>query len=340
MKKTITKTIKAAMLLLISTCCFNAHAQTPVVYYPLNGNAIDSSGKGLHGRMENCTPIPDRFGRPNGAIQLDNIVNVKNSKITFPTPDVAGFYSDVFTYSLWVKVPSYYSLLKDNDYTIFEMGNTDNSYHWITVNNSSSISDRGFGSGTSNNISDITKAHSYCSQSAAVDSTKWYHLVFVRDTGNTRLYVNGSLKSTTSVHSLKPKYTKGDSTASFNLYKIFGNHTILVDELRIFDKVLTTAQIAALYTPAPATSGIQEKEMPSTSVYPNPSYGIVSINSNQDIANINVYDISGRAVHNQQFTNKLNQTEIDLSALNNGIYFIAVQSSNGEISKSKIVLAK
>ncbi|MCX6185925.1 MAG: T9SS type A sorting domain-containing protein, partial [Bacteroidetes bacterium] len=89
-----------------------------------------------------------------------------------------------------------------------------------------------------------------------------------------------------------------------------------------------------------SNSGIQEKEIPSTSIYPNPSNGLVTINSNQDIANVNVFDITGKAVHNQEYTNKLNQTEIDLSALNNGIYFIAVQSSNGEISKSKIVLAK
>jgi hypothetical protein len=89
-------------------------------------------------------------------------------------------------------------------------------------------------------------------------------------------------------------------------------------------------------------SGINENinSKNSINIYPNPSNGKLTINSNQDIANINVFDITGKAVHNKEFTNKLNQTEIDLSALNNGIYFIAVQSSNGEISKSKIVLAK
>jgi hypothetical protein len=167
-------------------------------------------------------------------------------------------------------------------------------------------------------------------------------LVLVRDTGNIRLYLNGTLKSTSTVLSSKPKYTKGDSTAGCNLDNALSLFSIIVevDELRIFDKVLTTAEIAALYTPAPINSGIQEKEMPSTSVYPNPSNGIVTINSNQDIANINVFDITGKAFHNQEYTNKLNQTEIDLSTLNNGIYFIAVQSSNGEIIKNKIVLAK
>jgi hypothetical protein len=75
-------------------------------------------------------------------------------------------------------------------------------------------------------------------------------------------------------------------------------------------------------------------------IYPNPSNGKLTINSNQDIAQISVYDITGKAVHNQEYTNKQNQTEIDLSALNNGIYFIAVQSANGEITKTKIVLAK
>jgi hypothetical protein len=328
------------LVILLSTISTNLFSQTPVVYYPLNGNAIDSSGKGLHGRMENCTPIPDRFKRPNGAIKLDNVVNVKNSKITFPTPDIEGFYSDVFTYTLWVKVPSYLSLLKDNDYTIFEMGNTDNSYHWFTVNNSSSISDRGFGSGTSNNISDITKAHSYCSQSAVVDTAKWYHLVFVRDTGNTRLYVNGSLKSTTSVHSLKPKYTKGDSTASFNLYKIFGDYTVFVDELRIYDKVLTTAQIAALYTPAPANSGINNiSEETKFKIYPNPSKGNVQldyeITVNNELANVTIYDLDGRALISNR--NVLPHENIDISSLNKGLYFVCIKYNEQAITKKIVV---
>lgn len=87
-------------------------------------------------------------------------------------------------------------------------------------------------------------------------------------------------------------------------------------------------------------SGIQDISTDEVKIFPNPSNDKLTINSNQDIANINVFDITGKAVHNKEFTNKLNQTEIDLSALNNGIYFIAVQSSNGEISKNKIVLAK
>ena len=93
------------------------------------------------------------------------------------------------------------------------------------------------------------------------------------------------------------------------------------------------------YISSPASS-IDEIKNTSLSIYPNPSNGIVTINSNQDIAHINLYDNKGKAVLNQEYTNKLNQTEIDLSALNNGIYFIAIQSSNGEISTSKIVLAK
>lgn len=328
------------LLILLSSISTNLFSQTPVVYYPLNGNAIDSSGKGLHGRMENCTPIPDRFGRPNGAIQLDNIVNVKNSKITFPTPDITGFYSDVFTYSLWVKVPNFLSLVQEANNTIFFMGNVGDSYHQITVNNSGSISTRGFGSGTSNLTNDILKAHSYCSQMAKVDTTKWYHLVLVRDTGNTRFYVNGSLKSSTTVHSLKPKYTKGDSTASFNLYKIFGDYTVFVDELRIYDKVLTTAQIAALYTPAPANSGINNiSEESKFRIYPNPSKGNMQLDYemfvNDELANVTIYDLDGRELISNR--NVLPQENIDISNLSRGLYFVYIKYNEQTITKKIVV---
>ncbi len=63
---------------------------------------------------------------------------------------------------------------------------------------------------------------------------------------------------------------------------------------------------------------------------------MVFINTNQTIAAVLILDLTGKLAYSQQN----NVSEIDLSTLNNGIYFVIVQSENGAISKSKMVINK
>jgi 6-phosphogluconolactonase (cycloisomerase 2 family) len=90
-----------------------------------------------------------------------------------------------------------------------------------------------------------------------------------------------------------------------------------------------------------ATVGINEVNKTNhITIYPNPTSGIVTISSIQTIANIEVFDVTGKLVYTQQNNNNQTNLEINLSALSNGIYFINAQTENGEISKSKLVISK
>lgn len=73
---------------------------------------------------------------------------------------------------------------------------------------------------------------------------------------------------------------------------------------------------------------------------PNPTSGIITISSSQAIANVEVFDVRGKLVYTQTNNIKQTNTELDLSALNNGIYFIHSQTENGGINKSKVVVSK
>jgi len=75
-------------------------------------------------------------------------------------------------------------------------------------------------------------------------------------------------------------------------------------------------------------------------IYPNPSSGLVTISSNQPIANIDVFDVTGKLVHSQQNNGKQTNTVLDLSVLSNGIYFINAQTENGGVGVSKVVVSK
>ncbi len=68
------------------------------------------------------------------------------------------------------------------------------------------------------------------------------------------------------------------------------------------------------------------------SVYPNPTNGIVSINSNAEILEIDVFSLNGEKL----FSSK-NKTTIDLSCYPKGIYFLSLKFKN-EIVYRKLVL--
>jgi hypothetical protein len=90
-----------------------------------------------------------------------------------------------------------------------------------------------------------------------------------------------------------------------------------------------------------ATVGINEvNKTNSITIYPNPTSGLITISSTQTIANIEVFDVTGKLVYNQQNNNHQTNLEINLSALSNGIYFINAQNNFGGISKSKVVVSK
>ena len=74
----------------------------------------------------------------------------------------------------------------------------------------------------------------------------------------------------------------------------------------------------------------------SIDVYPNPSSGMVTISSSQNLEFIKVYDYMGRLVHSEKTPNSKSH-EINLSFLKSGNYLIESISEN-LISREKFVL--
>ena len=71
-------------------------------------------------------------------------------------------------------------------------------------------------------------------------------------------------------------------------------------------------------------------------LYPNPTDGNLSINTSEKIINIAVYNIIGEKI---VCNTKLKNNKIDISSLNDGIYFIETITQKGKITK-KIILRK
>jgi LEA14-like dessication related protein len=69
-------------------------------------------------------------------------------------------------------------------------------------------------------------------------------------------------------------------------------------------------------------------------LYPNPANETLNIFSNSELSEVKIYNTLGQLVTKQNATS--NQTSINVSNLNKGVYIVAVQIGNESIRKQFI----
>jgi len=60
------------------------------------------------------------------------------------------------------------------------------------------------------------------------------------------------------------------------------------------------------------------------SIYPNPTSGQLTVNTDQAIVSLSIFDMNGRQVYQQNASDK----QIDISSLRNGVYFLSAETNN------------
>ncbi|WP_127845676.1 T9SS type A sorting domain-containing protein [Psychroflexus aestuariivivens] len=77
-------------------------------------------------------------------------------------------------------------------------------------------------------------------------------------------------------------------------------------------------------------------------VYPNPNNGSFSIentNSKANLANVSIYNASGKRIFSKQLDNFNNKLELDLrEVLTKGVYFVVLSGQNLSIETHKIIV--
>lgn len=85
-----------------------------------------------------------------------------------------------------------------------------------------------------------------------------------------------------------------------------------------------------------STTGITDLSPNDFNIFPNPTKGVVTINSNSNnLFDVNVYNILGKLIYTKNDNNK--STTIDLSSINKGIYIVSILIDNKRISKRIII---
>jgi hypothetical protein len=80
------------------------------------------------------------------------------------------------------------------------------------------------------------------------------------------------------------------------------------------------------------TLGISENEIVNYRIYPNPTSGLLYIESKLPISKISVFNILGQSIERNQ-----NSTQIDLSKVEVGVYLLKIEDRNGDSQTHKIV---
>lgn len=217
----------------------------PVLYYQLNGNAKEANYADYNGKIYgNVTPVADRFGNPNGAMffpgTTDSYIKIRSSAVD---------QSSNISISVWINISSQNALSSFIDKAL---PCTNDSWHVGTENNH-------FSAWVSNSLTcgDVVQL------TAPLTVGAWKHIVFVVDaTANIRkLYINGVLAASGSYTASIPysNYPLILGAAIENDAPAFPFHGAM-DNLRIYNRVLTDAQVLDLYNNIETCNHIDDDE--------------------------------------------------------------------------------
>jgi hypothetical protein len=211
-----------------------------VVYYPFNGNADDESGNGNHGTTHGATLVDDRFGNPDQAYEFDGT----NDYIQAPT-DI--LYHNEFAQSLWIWIsPSQPEVLQKH---ILQTGN--GGIYYLPMENNFRIDIYHFRDGGLKGPGSATRYY-YDFPADGIEGT-WNHIVLIGFSDNTaKFFVNGAQVPTGE--RITDRGVTGDynatvlgATMNTRTGNIDGNFAGRIDDVHIYNRTLSEAEIQALY---------------------------------------------------------------------------------------------
>ncbi|SIQ85584.1 Por secretion system C-terminal sorting domain-containing protein [Chryseobacterium sp. RU37D] len=282
-------------------------AQTPnyvpasglVAWWGFNGNANDSSSNGNDLTVNNATPTNDRNGMANSAYSFNGI----NSYLTKSSLTYAFSQTGEHSVSFWMKKA-------DNNSGVAMMnGSTANgNFIWLLQCDATKTI-----YGTNKQGQSWTWLNG-----PAYSTSGWEHYVAVYNNQNMTLYKNG-----TSVGTATNAYTSStQANLPFYIGREINNAGYInasIDDVGIWNRALTPAEVNQLYTTTLSTS---EVEKATGSIAPNPASDFIQINTPmKPVKNYKITDINGRLISEGAISS---DKKINVSNLSKGMYFVEI----------------
>jgi len=205
-----------------------SYSQCLVAQYNLNGNANDVSGNGNHGTINGCIANTDRFGNVNGSLHFDGV----NDFITVPASASLNL-SNTMTFTTWFI-----------SHDPFVSGQT-------LIGRQRTAIDKGINLSFDNlsgkiELEDLTNYESATASFGGYHMGKWHMLTATHDGTDTKIYIDGILKTTEPGAISLPNITE-----PFNFGReggFLGNYLHGdLDDIKIYNCALSAADIDSIF---------------------------------------------------------------------------------------------
>jgi len=106
-----------------------------------------------------------------------------------------------------------------------------------------------------------------------------------------------------------------------------------------WDSEATLAEVKAYYAALGSGTGVEDFSRASerfVNIYPNPTNGVLNLNSESELSSARFYDVTGRMIEQVNLNGEFNRT-LDISGFNKGIYILEVKSKSGKTSTSRFI---
>jgi hypothetical protein len=223
-----------------------------VAYYPFDGNAQDMSGNGHHGMVHGATLTTDRFGNADSAYHFDG-----NSHIVTSTRGPSD--AEIKTVAAWIKVDSSPSSLASIVSLNFAAAEGSPGW-WPPIEY------------TANNTIRTYTSYGYSNGVGTPGKGIWYHVAVVTDRNQGTFYINGEAQGYFSGNWDYNGSAQSSFSMSFGAYSYIdrsGNQRIsdlftgTIDDIKIYNRALSNAEIKTLYQAVPAISGCTDSNATS-----------------------------------------------------------------------------
>jgi hypothetical protein len=232
--KKINFTFLLLSIIVVLSCKKTEEDITPkdfVSYYSFDGNTNDSKGNLSSIINYRAKLATDKNAKENSAYFFDG-----NAYLELPVPSA----KNVFTYSIWASPSS----VGFSGYlgVVFSVGSQGGDQLISIANNYFG----GTGWSLTSYNSDGTLLNANSTGLPSINT--WYHLVISRNEESFRAYVNGKLIGLVTANGKKPGY--GSDQTKFYIGSRHSTQSFVgsIDELKVFDRVLTDDEVKALYT--------------------------------------------------------------------------------------------
>lgn len=343
------------MTALASLSMTSSLAQYPtnglIGYYPFNASIEDASSNNID--MTSPTApgyFNDRFNASNSCYE-----SASGARI----PDIQN--SPNISFSLWVhplNIGDYYPAIFSRAIYLFNgannLGKIGNYLLYLepsTVSNQFGVwmeCHQGIAGPNSTN-------YEYFGYPQAIDVAEWSHIAVTIQGTDAKMYINGTLTTSMTLSTSMVAVTANDPNTGVDqindfvlgkskqvevnsgTYSDYLNFTGFIDDIFIYDRALSAAEVTTLYTlpqnPTPVgTASINEQTADLVKVYPNPTTDFMQVELTTENESLySIYSTDNREV--MHGTLSTGNNSIDVQNLAAGTYFLKTVISGRTVTQ-------